>query len=457
MQRWWWLGWMIGVVACQQKIEDGPDIIILSVDTLRADHVGALNPTSPSKTPNIDRIAERGIRYTQAWSPISVTGPAFCTLHTGRLPGSHGVAMNIFRGGNALSFWNTTLAERLRRGGYHTAAFVSGFTLRPQLGLYQGFDIYDAPENNYNRKGQKTNDAALAWLTLQEPGEPIMMWYHTFDAHGPLHRWRKVPLRSRRWKRDPEAIEQIARYQRINEISSPEFYERRYAAAVEFADKQIGRLLDALDEAGRLDDAIVVFVADHGESFTERGLWFDHGTTPFAEQLRVPLLIKLPGDARAGETVETMVGLEDVTPSLLNQIGARAISGVDGVDTILSRPPAGRILTGESSHCKKQQREACDPNGPRGKMFSARDDTIALIRRPTAQGVRYEVYDRSVDPGERKPTGDAPPEEMKRLVDEMAESRLRMNLPEPAGAHEGEGEQEEDDETRALRELGYIE
>ena len=451
--RVWWscLGLLLWCAGCTHDAPGGPDIILLTVDTLRADHVRALAPSTRARTPNIDRLAQRGIRYDNAWSPISVTGPAFCTLHTGLLPGSHGVVMNLFNGAPPLSWRAVTLAERLKRRGYATGAFVSGFTVREALGLGQGFRTYDAPRGSDNRKGHLTADAAIAWLEDRRDGEPILLWFHSFDVHGPLGRWSRVPYESPLWEHDEEALQNIAEYQRLQDISTPDFYALRYAEAVRFADKQLGRILEALDGMGRLDDAIVVVVADHGESFTERAVWFDHGTTPFAEQLRVPLIVKLPGDARAGETISEMVGLQDVVPSLLRYIGAEPTPEVDGLDTLLQPRPSGRVLTGESSHCKGEQGASCAPTGLKGKMFSARDDQHALIRRPTAAGVRYELYDRRADPGERQPLDAPPPPALKAAVDALAAARARLELPDPAELHG------DDDDLRALRELGYVE
>jgi arylsulfatase A-like enzyme len=448
-----WL-WTLLLWGCFRSVPaNRPDIILLTVDTLRVDHVQAYNPDSPSETPTMDAIAARGIRFTNAYSPISVTGPAFCSLHTGLLPDSHKVVINLFRGGTALKGRFTTLAEHLRRMRYTTGAFVSGFTLRDELGLSQGFQTYDAPElqqHSRNRVGRKTTNAALEWLVEQEG--PILFWYHTFDPHGPLRRWRK-PSTNGDWERDPESLEQIARYQRISQISDRDFYAQRYASAVSSTDHQLKRILDTLEEQGRLDKAIVIITADHGESFDERALWFDHGTTPYAEQLHIPLIIKLPGDQRAGEVISTMVGLEDIVPSLMTAAGLPAMRGVDGSAAILSGESTP-VRLGESSHCKKEQGPTCFPIGAYGKLYAARDEAHTLIRRSLPTGVTYELYDRVADPMERTVlAGVAPPAHLKEAVDGLAERRAEMDLPEPpsAGAHDADNE-----ELEALRALGYI-
>jgi arylsulfatase A-like enzyme len=437
----------LGLQACGGQ-ETRPDIILLTVDTLRADNVSAYNPNSRARTPHIDSLAAEGIRFERAYSPISVTGPAFCSMHTGRRPGLHGVVLNIFRGGTPLPSDVSTLAQALKAQGYSTGAFVSGFTLRPELGLDRGFDTYEWPEALF-RPGEETAAAAVHWLQAQEG--PVFLWFHSFDPHGPLRKWPN-PKPRRSWERSAEKLARIASYQRVAGISDPTFYAERYASAVEYADRQVGQLLDALRQTQRMDSAVIVFNADHGESFDERDLWFDHGTTAFEEQLHIPLIIRLPGAERAGEVQPALVSLQDVAPTLLHLIGAPALEGADGRADILTGG-GHSVLTGESSHCKEEQGQACAPTGHAGKMFVARDETRAVVRRSTVAGVVYEYYDRIGDPGERRPlSGSPPPADLKALVDAMADERARMGLSDPGV---GDLSPEEAAELEALQALGY--
>ena len=440
----------LGLQACggQDAPSARPDIILLTVDTLRVDNVSAYNPNSRARTDNIDSLAAEGIRFERAYSPISVTGPAFCSMHTGRRPGLHGVVLNIFRGGTPLPSDVSTLAQILKAQGYKTGAFVSGFTLRPELGLDRGFDTYEWPED-LQRPGEETAASAVSWLQAQEG--PVFLWFHSFDPHGPLHKW-PTPKPRRNWERSPDKLARIARYQRVAGISDPTFYVERYATAVEYADRQVGQLLQALRQTQRMDSAVIVFNADHGESFDERDLWFDHGTTAFEEQLHIPLIIRLPGAQRAGEVQPALVSLQDVAPTLLHLIGAPALEGADGRADILVGG-GHSVLTGESSHCKEEQGQACAPTGHAGKMFVARDETRAVVRRSTVAGVIYEYYDRIDDPGEHSPLSDSPPPaDLKALVDAMADERARMGLINPGV---GDLTAEEAAELKALQALGY--
>ena len=243
--------------------------------------MGAFDPDSPSQTPNIDSLAQDGVRYTNCYSPISVTGPAFVTLHTGQDPGTHQVIMNVFRGGAYLKKKAETLAERYQHHRYETGGFVSGFTLRRSLGLAQGFDEYDTPPKTQNRRwGNKTAFRAIQWLEKQSG--PVFLWYHSYDAHGPWNRWSPMPKSLP--ELTPEAQAEYdsikahtPRYQLLKNVTSIDSYKNRYARSVEFADKQVGKILKSLKKSERYENSIIVLTADHGESFDERELWFDHG------------------------------------------------------------------------------------------------------------------------------------------------------------------------------------
>lgn len=427
-RRWPW-GALAAVAlwACERQ----PDVVLITIDTLRVDHVSAFEPNSPVRTPHIDRLAEEGVAYTQAYSPISVTGPAFCTMHTGLVPGRHGVVMNVFRGGAALEPRHTTLAERLSAAGYATGAFVSGFTLRPGLGLNQGFDKYVSPGAR-RRPGAETADRLWAWL-LRQPG-PVLAWYHSYDPHGPLGAWPSPAIGPGLRRGGPE-LERIPAYQRIEDITDEAFFRARYATAVAYADAQVGRLLWMLEATGRYDDAMIVFTADHGESFAERELWFDHGTTAHEEQLHVPLIIKYPDGWGAGRREQALVGLQDIVPTVLAATGLAAVDGLDGL-SLRAEPLLGHpMLEGESSHCKGEVALGCAPRGPAGKVLAVRTPGFTYLEAPRVEGRAVELYDRVADPAELEPLeAPAPPAAMSARVAAMAAARAAMKLEDPEAA-----------------------
>ena len=399
-----------------------PDVILVTVDTLRADHVG-VGPSGSTLTPSLDLFAQQAITFTDAWSPISVTGPAFCSMLTGQEPGRHGVMMNIGPAGlPPLGPAAFTLAERLSTKGYTSAAFVSGFTLRPELGLDQGYSLYSAPRTA-RRPGEQTAARATAWIGQAEG--PIHLWFHTYDAHGPWTDYPEVAEQAA-WRSLPAAP--IPDYQRIGGITDPDFYAQRYRRAVLAADAQVGALLGALHAADRFDPALIIVTSDHGESLTEQPLWFDHGTAPSAEQLHVPLFVKLPFQERAGERVSAPVSLLDLLPTVLSVAGLAPDPTLDG-HSLLGPLSPDRILLGEDSHCKEHPALPCAPRGPRGKAFAARDGSFSLLRAPAAAGPVYTLFDRKADPAEQKPLDTPPPAALIAAVDAAAAARAAVDWP----------------------------
>ena len=156
-----------------------------------------------------------------------------------------------------------------------------------------------------------------------------------------------------------QKLQYIPAYRRIGQISDPDFYAQRYAKAVEYTDLQVGWILDTLESTGRLERALIVLTADHGESFDERDLWFDHGTHASEEQLHVPLVIHFPDGKRGGEVADELVGLMDVAPTVINVLNLEPMAAADGRSLRLDGS-GHAILMGESSHCKSAQEPVLD-------------------------------------------------------------------------------------------------
>jgi arylsulfatase len=310
-------------------------LLLLTVDTLRADHLGAYQSTR-SLTPNLDALAAESLVFETAYAPAPFTVPSLAALHTGRYPVELGLQLNI----SSVSDEARTLAQALLERGWKTAAVVSNPVLRDRDDLGRGFEIYDdtmlqaeAVRRWPERIAAPTTDAALELVKLwrSDPavsGRPLFLWVHYQDPHGPYtppegwrERYTELEQRLGHTRRLPEVANShgeggIPDYQRIGEADEEAFYRAGYDGEIAYMDQEAGRLLDVLREQGLLGS--VVFAADHGEAMGEHDFWFAHGHHLTDEALRVPLFLRLPGVApgRRGD----VASLLDLLPTLLQSV-----------------------------------------------------------------------------------------------------------------------------------------
>ena len=281
------------------------DVVLITVDTLRPDHLGCYGYTS-IQTPHIDQLARAGARFTQAFTPVPITLPAHTSLLTGAFPLATGV--HDFTG-NRVSSGTATLARILHDHGYSTAAFIGAPVLDSRFGLNQGFDTYfdhfdlggreEVHLDAIKRRGDQVVDEAQKWLKLN-PRQPVFLWVHLYDPHAPY--------------------------------SPPEPYAGRYRGRpydgeIAFADAQVGRLMDALTQLGLLEKSLVVLVSDHGESLGEHGEK-THGFFVYNATLHIACIVKVPG--AAPRVVADEVSLVDVMPTVLQALRIPIPSSVQG-------------------------------------------------------------------------------------------------------------------------------
>ena len=362
-----WFGWQEGWFGGLSK--RGPrSVLLVSVDTLRADRLGSYGYQAAS-TPILDALAARGLRFEQAVTVAPLTLPAHTSLLSGTFPTFHGVRDN---GSFYVNDTITTLAEVFQARGYRTGGFVGAFVLDHRWGIAQGFDHYfDAFDlSSYDmaagldaaqRPGSEVVDRALSWL-VEDGDRPFFAFVHLYDPHSPYA--APEPFRSR----------------------FPATMQGAYDAEIAATDAQIGRLVDALQASGRLDDTIVVVVADHGESLGEHGEQ-QHGFFVYDAAVRIPLIVAGPGvPARA---VPEQVRIVDVMPTVLELVGAEVPPDVQGVSLL----PLGRgeelDLLGFS--------ETWYPRYHYGwsELTAVRNGQYKFIAAP-----RRELYDTLADPGE---------------------------------------------------------
>jgi choline-sulfatase len=345
-----------------------PDVLLITIDTLRADHLGCYGDAG-ARTPNIDALAKESVLFEDATTQANVTGPSHTTMLTGLYPAEHGALRN----GVPLSPQVVTLPELLAREGYRTGAFVSGFTLKNEAcRLAPRFERYDdeliawrwMPEVasrlralkgliqlcercgrtvfRAKRPAEETVDAALEWMSRSSPGEPTFTWVHCYDPHAPY-----APPAPFDRLHDPDypgarAVDwyQLTTQQRRELIADPAALAHMralYAGEISYADVQVGRLLERLRSAGKLERTLVILTSDHGEGLGDHGYYFDHGTFLYDDELRVPLLVRLPGAATSARRVAGQVRLLDLTPSVLEALGLPALEHASG-SSLLANP-----------------------------------------------------------------------------------------------------------------------
>jgi arylsulfatase len=326
-----------------------PDhVILISVDTLRADRLGAYG-YADAATPNLDALAAESLRFDRAYAHASSTLPSVSSLMTGLLPAQHGLFANLGKLRRRFS----TLGTRLRAAGFRTAAFVGSWALRPTRGLARGFEVYTEEwgDRESNRpqpetRGAPLTDQAIAWLDGRSPGERLFLWVHYQEPHGPYEppafeppevAGPELPRSS-----DMSGRGAIPRYQWLGHGRLAE-YEARYDGEIAEVDRQLGRLLAVLRERGLLAHSIVVFTADHGEAFGEDGLYCAHGEGLDESLLRVPLILRAPG-LEPGVRRDA-VRLIDVAPTLLALLGLPrdGLPGLPLTEDLGDRPVVAQV------------------------------------------------------------------------------------------------------------------
>lgn len=293
------------------------NLLLITIDTLRADRVGAYGDTN-ARTPVMDRLAARGTRFANAFAVTPITLPSHASILTGRYPAGHGARHNGIR----ITPDVPTLADSLSRAGFATGAFVGAFPLDRRFGLNKGFGTYgdtmprgaDGRIAN-ERPGRTVVDDALAWLERNRGGR-FFLWVHLFEPHAPYG--------------DPSAGRTIA---------------ERYAYEISEADRQAGRLIDALGEA--IASTLVVVVADHGEAFGEHGE-IAHSIFVYDTTLRIPMIFAGPGVP--ARVVDAAVSQVDIAPTVMALLGVDPFDadGIDLVPAIRGDTTPQRTLYAES-------------------------------------------------------------------------------------------------------------
>lgn len=416
---------------------DQPSVLLVTIDTLRADHVGAYGHRT-ARTPNMDGLAADGALFRQTIAPNVLTGPSHASILTGLLPENHTALLNMMRIPASVD----TLADHLGEAGYATAAFVSGFTvLDHACGLPSRFAVADddlrefrwLPDSAYQllfpyclrkilersgtdfspmyRQAQGTTDEAVAWLD-GHAGSPHFTWVHYYDPHLPYRppeefitdddrdvsgRWYGLTRRQR--------AEVIGSRSKMADMIS------LYDAEIAYVDHQLGRLLEAAERAAPNGELLVIVTSDHGEPMGEHDrYWF---RDLYDQTLMVPLIVRLPASQRLDPAViEPQVRLIDLAPTVLDFLGISSATPVDGSSLL-------PLMRGETERSPGPAQSALYyyPEEHYREAHAVRHDGWKLIRRgagwPGGDGpwaeAAHELYHLLEDPEELEDrSGEAP-------------------------------------------------
>ena len=425
--RGWALLLCVSSALCFAANPPRPNVILITLDTTRADRMGFLGSTR-GLTPNLDAMAKQAIVFSQAYSHVPITTASHTTILTGTYPQFN----HVTDFGIPLSPKLPYLPDLLHQHGYHTGAFVGSLILDPldgtAPGFDRGFDVYDANfhlrrhgADRYKTVERRAGDVvqhALAWLS-QVPDGPFFLWVHLYDAHDPY---------------DP-----------------PEPYKSKYASQpydgeIAYADSAVGKLLDALRKHGLYDETMIAVMADHGESLGAHGE-NTHGVFLYDETLHVPLVIKLPLNRSAGKHIETRVGLVDVTPTLLQESGIAIPKEVQGESLIKMLKPAALNSKSPATEDRPAYAETDYPHRAFGwsSLRALRAGKYLYIQAPDR-----ELYDRLSDPGaqrnlasDSKAVADTMSFKLNEFREKTSQTLFELAKPDP-------------EQAKKLQALGYV-
>lgn len=491
---------MLALAACGHETEHAyRTIVLVSLDTVRADHLGCYgNPRV--RTPNLDALAKDGVRFDQAMTAAPTTLASHLSIFTGTYPHSHGVARNGF----TVAPQNETLAEVLRAAGYRTAAFLGSFALDKRFGIDQGFEHYDqdfsigidATHEQEQRRASAVTDAALDWLEKEKPGDSFL-FVHYFDAHapyeppppfdsmyarpgGPKHATLNdvdaaVRAQQKRACGKEAGLQAVIQKGLTRELvegadghaqAADEDLAALYAGEVSYVDQELGRLLEGLRRDGRLENALVIVLADHGETFAEHGDFWNHGLWVHETSVHVPLIVRAyatGAGAIAPRVVTESVSTIDVLPSMCALLGLATPTTAEGISLVPWIRGQDPVLSRGSHTEIRRERgpifcEATQPPSVEGGKW-ANDNKPKCVRWGSCKLIYApylgltQFFDLSTDPGERTNLHGMPVDCVERtFASELANWRaLAKPLPsrfDPAQTLETQ---------RKLRGLGYSE
>ncbi len=432
---------LLGACGVSDAGGEARNVLLIVVDTLRADHVGAYGYAGET-TPRIDALAREGLVFERAYAQSSWTKPSIASIFTSLPASQHRVLEESVA--NRLGDDLSTLAELLGQAGLRTAAFVENPHVVSATGFDQGFERFEGPldwsHDDWVADCDVTAQRAIAWM--DECGsEPWFTYVHLLDPHDPYDQGDFAQVEAADWS------ESVAQGKVIDLLDPSTDLPRRsldpeelrqlvalYDDEVRHVDAAVGRILDALDRMGRREDTLVVLTSDHGEEFLEHGR-LRHGYHLYEETVRVPLIVSVPG--RGPERFpERPVRHVDLAPGILGSLGLDVPEAFTGKHFLAHHETPGTGL--EPVVCETAMRGLWRRSLRLGRWKLLRDEL-----RDTS-----ELYDLEKDPAEERDLGELEPEVLRDLETLLGELRRPRALSSSPGELEPEV-------LEALERLGY--
>lgn len=441
--------------ASARPAQSPPNVLLISVDTLRADHLGVYGYDRPT-SPHIDELARGGVTFERAIAVTNWTLPSHMSMMTGQLPSAHGVHTVQHR----LAGSKVTLAEVLKNAGYQTAAFTGGYNVDARFGFDQGFDLYHGDtlaqlsmeEKRRYGKGIRLSyllPSLDAWLT-EHQSDPFFVFLHFWDVHAP---YMPHAEHVERWSPGYAGRIDVLTHELVDEFNRPgmpangddvDRVRALYDNEISFVDHHLGQLWAVLRKLGLMDNTIIVLTSDHGDELMEHA--FGHGQALYDPEVHVPLIVRYPPKISAGQRVQQVVSSVDILPTILD------LAAVPYGDAIASEIQ-GRSLVG--SWERSLPGLAAVMEVANGRRTALRSDHYKYVRERAKDGriTKEELYDLRADPAEKQNIFASHGELAQRLGDEL-DDRLRAAANTRSGG-KAEQAQLSEEFTERLRALGY--
>lgn len=415
----------------------GWNVVILSIDTLRADRLGAYGYKVRPTSPRLDAQLASGITFESAMAPRSATWPSLASLLTGLYPSGHGVQENGYGFPDDLP----TLPKILQGAGYRTGAFLSNMC----KANHQGWDAFACSGGQDGKTIRRALDwtSSLAAEGSAEPDKPFFLWVHLFGAHGPYYNGGDLaareldpgyqgPLGTKKWQLDQVMAQRTPLgprdLQHLNAL---------YDAAVIGSDRLAGELLDQLRAAGKLDRTLVVVTADHGEELYQHNEYLYHSCSVYQTTLHIPLGISAPGLIPAGGRVPQTVEMTDVAPTLLALLGLPPLQEVHGKPLVRTMERPGEGGAGPPAYSEYGDTRLRTVLAGDWKLVHNPDglEPVCIPGAPMPHFPigKVELYDLASDPGETKNLAAAQAAkvaELTRLLDQRFSGLRRRGNPQ---------------------------